>query len=284
MAVTVYGFYGSFCTQKVYLALAEKGVQARRRLVNIGPPMENYEPWYARLNPQMVVPTLEHDGEVICDSARIIRYIDESFEGPPLLPLDPDLRRRVERIVDQIDGLRIRELSYARLRGFFGVMRDRVIQPRRLRKLREYRATAPELRDVYDARIADVTAWNATMTQPAQMDVLRSELVAVLDELEANLAESAFVVGDAYSLADLMATVLCARMRLMGLADLEQYPRLSAHYSRMRARPGFPSGDIIEKMDRRKMLSIVGPFLAPRLAVLLLVVAVLTALLVYALR
>ena len=51
-----YGCYGSFCTQKVYLTLAEKDVTANRRMINIGPPMENYEPWYARINPRLSGP------------------------------------------------------------------------------------------------------------------------------------------------------------------------------------------------------------------------------------
>lgn len=286
MAVTVYGFYGSFCTQKVYLALAEKGVPYTRRLVDIGPKMENYEPWYARLNPRMVVPTLEHDGDIVCDSARILRYIDEAFEGPPLLPADPQLKAHVEEIVDRIDRLQIRELSYGRLSGPLGIMRDRVIQPRRLEALRRHRATAPDLDEVYAARIADIQSWNATMASADQLAALRGELDAVLEDLEARLqprdghdepTSGPFIVGQRYSLADLMATVLCARLRLMGLADLEAYPRLRAHYQRMRARPNFPSDDIVEQMDRRKMLAIVGPFLLPRIA---LALTALTALVV----
>lgn len=269
MTVTLYGFYGSFCTQKVRLALAEKGVQARWRPVNIGPPMENYEPWYARINPRMVVPTLDHDGELIRDSARIIRYVDANFEGPPLLPPDASQREQVERIVDRIDALRIRELSYSSFGRVLAKLRDMVIMPRRLEMLRKHRASAPELADAYDARIADVQAWIETMHQPAELARLRADLDDTLADLEQRAKSGQFLVGEQYSLADLMATVVCARMRLLKIAALDDYPALAEHYARMKARPRFPADAIAERLDVGKMVRIVGPFVLPRLLAIL---------------
>lgn len=133
---TVHGCYGSSCTQQVYLTLAEKGVVANRRMINIGPPKENYEPRSARLNPGLVAPTLEHGGRYICNSSTIIRYIDESFSGPRLVAESAPEREQVEQWIAQIDNLRIREMSYGRLRGLVGRLRDRFIMPRRLSVLR----------------------------------------------------------------------------------------------------------------------------------------------------
>ena len=84
MSVTLYFFHGSLCSQKVRLALEEKNVSYTGRLVNIGPRMENYEPWYMRINPRGVVPTLDHDGHIVTDSARIVVFVDEHFDGPDL--------------------------------------------------------------------------------------------------------------------------------------------------------------------------------------------------------
>ena len=52
-------------------------------------------PAYRSVNPQGLVPTLEHDGQVITQSLAIIEYLDESHPEPPLLPRDPLLRARV---------------------------------------------------------------------------------------------------------------------------------------------------------------------------------------------
>jgi glutathione S-transferase len=62
--LTLYGFPGSLCSQKVRLALAEKGAAYQNRLVDIELRLQNYEPWYLRLNPRGVVPTLVHGDHV----------------------------------------------------------------------------------------------------------------------------------------------------------------------------------------------------------------------------
>ena len=81
--VKLYQFPASLCSQKVRLALVEKGVEHRQQFVDIELRMQNYEPWYVRLNPHAVVPTLVHGDRVVTDSARIIQHIDETFGGPP---------------------------------------------------------------------------------------------------------------------------------------------------------------------------------------------------------
>lgn len=50
---------------------------------------------YRALNPQGLVPTLEHNGQVITQSLAIIAYLDDLEPEPPLLPSDPLERARV---------------------------------------------------------------------------------------------------------------------------------------------------------------------------------------------
>jgi glutathione S-transferase len=57
---------------------------------------EQRRPGYARINPQMVIPSLvEEDGTVLCQSMAILEYLDEVHLAPPLLPADPKSRARV---------------------------------------------------------------------------------------------------------------------------------------------------------------------------------------------
>jgi tetrachloro-p-hydroquinone reductive dehalogenase len=83
--VVVYNIPPSLCSQKVRLVLVEMGVPFRNHWMDIGPTAENYEPWYVKLNPKCVVPTLVHGDEVVTDSAVIMRYVAETFEGPTLI-------------------------------------------------------------------------------------------------------------------------------------------------------------------------------------------------------
>lgn len=189
-------------------------------------------------------------------------------------------RAEVEAIVAEIDRLQIRELSYEGMRGPLALARDRVLMPMRARALRKHRAAPPELAPLYNARLDDVATWVGTMASEASIAEARRALDTSLDGLEARLRGGAsYLVGDAYSLADLMATVLCARLLALGIADLSAYPALLDHYGRMKARPNFPKGDIVESLDRRRLLRIIAPFVLPRLLTIVLLVTALIVLL-----
>ena len=61
------------------------------------------DPAYMKLNPNGVVPTLVHDGNVITESSLILYYIDEAFPNPPLMPKTPVARHRVRLYNKLID-------------------------------------------------------------------------------------------------------------------------------------------------------------------------------------
>ena len=68
----------STCSQKVRLVLAEKGLDYESREINIQAG-EQHDPDYVKLNPNHVVPTLEHAGGVFIESALISEYLDDAF-------------------------------------------------------------------------------------------------------------------------------------------------------------------------------------------------------------
>lgn len=254
--VTLYHALPSLCSQKVRLALAEKGVDYDARLVDIGPSMENYEPWYVRLNPRAVVPTLRHGDRVVTDSARIVRYIDATFPGPALLPADPGARAQVEALVDRQDRLPLRELSYANIKGPLGVVARRGILGR-VKRLEQKKAEAPELAAAYDARIADVRAWHQALQEPATIAAILADVDAALGELDAVLAAGPFLGGAAYSLADVVWTIVLGRLRMLGLgAHVDRLPRVADYYARMRARPSFVAAALIDRLRPAMMIKI----------------------------
>ncbi len=252
--VTLYGFPGSLCSQKVRLALAEKRVPYRSRIVDIELRLQNYEPWYMRLNPRGVVPTLVHGDRVVTDSARILRYVDETFEGPPLVPDSSDGRERMTGWIDQQDRLRMRELSYASFRGALGLVLRRVSMPLRLSKLRRLRDANSDLAQLYQAKIDDVREWRAAIAKPVEIAGIRRELEVVLRRAERQLGECTHLAGDDYSLADVAWTCVLARLEMTGLAPSlwagGRSPRLEAYYARLCARPSFTKADVWNAMPR----------------------------------
>lgn len=260
--VILYGFPGSLCSQKVRLALAEKGVPYEDRFVDIELRLTNYEPWYLRLNPKGVVPTLVHGERVVTDSARILEYVDQAFEGPELTPEDPSERERMAYWIGEQDRARMRELSYASFKGMLGLVLRRVSMPLRVRKLRRLRATNPSLAELYDAKLEDVWGWRDQIRDEAEIAQARRELEGALRQVEEQLGKTRHLAADAYSLADVAWTCVLARLVMLGLAPSlwgdGRLPRVQAYYAELRSRPSFAAARVWEASPdgkaRRKLL------------------------------
>src|ERR1700738_5151960 len=97
----LYHNINSVCAQKVRIALKEKGQEAKEHLLTLQG--DQNDPAYLKLNPNGVVPTLVHDGNVIAESSLILYYIDEAFPDPPLMPNTPAARHRVRLYNKLID-------------------------------------------------------------------------------------------------------------------------------------------------------------------------------------
>lgn len=273
--VVLFHFWPSLCSQKVRLALAEKGVVYEGRLVNIGPPLENYDPDYVRLNPGAVVPTLVVDGEVICDSMRIMHEVDHRFDGPSLLPDEPIVREQVERLLRLQNEFPFREYSYGTLQGFLRLM-TRGSMRMRQRRLRRMRARAPDLAAAYDRKLADLANWDRTIRDRAAIDDIERRAEALLDELEAALAEHPFLGGTHYSLADVAWTIILARLHMAGHQrwwESGRRPRVAAWVERMRARPSYRAATVWDRLHPDVMVPLVARFVLPRLAIAIAVIA-----------
>jgi glutathione S-transferase len=249
--VVLYGFPGSLCSQKVRLALAEKGVLYEDRFVDIELRLTNYEPWYLRLNPKGVVPTLVHGERVVTDSARILAYVDEAFEGPGLTPEDPGERERMAHWIGAQDRVGMRELSYASFKGMLGLVLRRVSMPLRVRKLRQLRGANPELADLYDSKLEDIRAWRAQIRDAKEIAQIRRELEGVLGQVEEQLGKTRHLASDAYSLADVAWTCVLARLTMLGLAPSlwgeGRLPRVEDYYGALRSRPSFTGARLWER-------------------------------------
>jgi hypothetical protein len=78
----------STCSQKVRLVLAEKEIDWEDVQISFKD-NEQYAPWYLKLNPNGVVPSLQHDDTVVIDSSVIMEYLDEAVPQPAMSPATP---------------------------------------------------------------------------------------------------------------------------------------------------------------------------------------------------
>ena len=90
MALRLYTYWRSSAAFRVRIALALKGLDYEsipRHLLRDGGEQRRAD--YLALNPQGLVPALEHDGTVITQSLAICEYLEEVFPRPALLPVEP---------------------------------------------------------------------------------------------------------------------------------------------------------------------------------------------------
>jgi maleylacetoacetate isomerase len=87
MAIQLYGFWRSIASFRVRVALRLKGLAFEETPIDIlcG---EQFEPGYAAVNAERVVPTFIHDGHSVFQSLAIIEYLDDIQPDPRLIPED----------------------------------------------------------------------------------------------------------------------------------------------------------------------------------------------------
>ena len=98
----LHNFFRNSAGHRVRIALALKGLDYDYVSVNIGPASEQKSESYLKLNPQGLVPALEHKGAIITQSLAIIEYLEEIFPEPPLLPADPVTRAQARAFASAI--------------------------------------------------------------------------------------------------------------------------------------------------------------------------------------
>jgi glutathione S-transferase len=77
--------------ERVALALAHKGLEVESVVIDYSDrgPVE-------RVSGQGLVPVIEDGGEVVFDSTRILRHLEERYPDPPLFPADPARRAELD--------------------------------------------------------------------------------------------------------------------------------------------------------------------------------------------
>jgi maleylacetoacetate isomerase len=102
---TLYSYWRSSASWRVRIALGLKGVPftiVPVHLVEDGG--QQHAAAYRSLNPSRLLPTLEIDGLVLAESMAIMEYLDETREGPRLLPTSPADRAFARRIAEMVNA------------------------------------------------------------------------------------------------------------------------------------------------------------------------------------
>jgi glutathione S-transferase len=227
MALILYHNDMSVCAQRVRLTLAEKGLAFESRHLDLRA-AEQKDPRYLELNPNGYVPTLVHDGFVLCESSVISDYIDDAFPAPALAPADAQ--------------------GKARMRGFTKFIDAEIFPATGLvsNSIAFHHQYTPEICARMEAArpgwLAGFRNHQKGVDNPAFPGAIR-RLDKMLADMEAALAAHGkpWLVGEMFTAADIGNAPFLTRLdhlRLLGPMTAQR-PLTAKWYERLTARPGY---------------------------------------------
>jgi glutathione S-transferase len=227
--ITLYHNAASTCSQKVRFVLAEKGLDYESREIDLVGGAQ-HEADYVKLNPNHVVPTLVHGGNVFIESTLINEYLEDAFPNCPLRPEDAGGRHAMRLWTKRIDELH----PNAGVLTFSIGTRPMILQ----RSEEERNALIDQIPDP-KRRALRRSVIECGVKAPEFPPALHAFL-ATLDQMQADLSEREWLAGSCLSLADAAALPYVMRLDHLAMTPfLEERPRIADWYARMRARPSF---------------------------------------------
>ena len=229
MGFKLYTAPQSTCSQRVRFVLNSKGLPFDQVNLNLLAG-DQLKPEYLKLNPNGVVPTLDHDGRIVIDSSAIMEYLDEVEPEVGLSPEDPVKRAQMRALMHYIDempaaAVRVPTFNLAFLPGFQKQEAD------------EFMAMA----ESKPLRREFMLALGQTGFPKQEMDAALQRLRRAYERMETELEKSGgpWLMGKDITLADIAVMPALVRMDDLGLADWQDLPRVVAWYDAIRAHPSF---------------------------------------------
>jgi glutathione S-transferase len=220
----------SSCSQKVRLVLAEKRLEWENCHLELRKG-EHQQPWYVKLNPRAVVPTLV-DGDVVVPESNVINeYLDERFPDPPLKPATPFGRARMRLWTKQLDE-GVHDAGIAVISFALAFRHQYIVRGEAGKAMLE---SIPD--PIKRERRRDVI--EKGLDSPHFAVALR-RMLALYDDMEKALGQHRFLVGNEYTIADAAFTPYVNRLDhldIMGVLD--GHPRVRDWYRRLQERASF---------------------------------------------
>ena len=229
MTFKLYNAPQSTCSQRVRFVLNTKQLPYDDVRLNLQAG-DQLKPDYLKLNPNGVVPTLDHDGQIVIDSTVITEYLDEVVPEHSFTPEDPVKRAHMRALMHYIDempaaAVRFPTFNLAFLPGFQKMSRENFVAMAESKPLRK--------------------EFMLTMGQigfpKAEMDAALARLRRAWERMEVEIERSGgpWLLGKDITLADVAVMPALVRMHDLGMADWQDLPRVVTWYDNIRAQPAF---------------------------------------------
>jgi glutathione S-transferase len=222
----------STCSQKVRLVLEEKGLEWKSHVVDLVGGGQ-HDPDYVKLNPNHVVPTLVHDGQVLIESTLINDYLDDAFPEIAMRSADPFRRHAASMWIKRVD---------TKVHPSAGVITF-AIGPRKM-----LMDQPEEVRERNIAAIPD-PARRAARRSVLEHGVKAPEFAGALgqfldliDAMDESLSPGEWLSGERYGLADACVLPYVFRLDQLAMGSLlatDVRPNVANWYARMQGLPKY---------------------------------------------
>jgi glutathione S-transferase len=229
MAYKLYNAPQSTCSQRVRFVLNAKGLPFTEERLNLLAG-DQLKPDYLKLNPHGVVPTLDHDGQIVIDSNVINEYLDEVEPKKGFTPEDPVKRARMRTLMHFIDemptaAVRVPTFNLAFLPSFQKMPREQFVA---------FAESKPLRREF-------MLAMSQTGFPQSEMEAALKRLRRTYERMDREIEKSGgpWLLGKEITLADVAVMPALVRMDDLGLASWQDLPRVVAWFDKIRAQPAF---------------------------------------------
>jgi glutathione S-transferase len=231
VAFTLYNAPQSTCSQRVRFVLNAKQLPFDEVKLDLLAG-DQLKPDYLKLNPNGVVPTLDHDGEIVIDSSVIIEYLDEVAPQPenftPQAPAERAKMRALMRFIDEMPAaaVRVPTFNLAFLPRFQAMSEAEFLAFAESKPLRKEFMLGMGRKGFPEKEMN------------AALDRLARTLVRMGDSIAAS--GGPWLLGRKLSLADIAVMPAIVRMADLGLDKMwAEKPAIARWYDAIRAHPAF---------------------------------------------
>jgi glutathione S-transferase len=230
--IELHQFSHSHFNEKVRWTLDYKGLPHVRICYIPGP----HAPQIRAMTGQTETPVLRIDGRTVHGSASIIDLVEQRFPDPALYPADSDARAEALALQSKLDaelGPELRRAVFETTLDFPAFAAATFASEKAKWKQQLYRTTFPVTR-AFMKKLMDIT--------PETGRHSRERVVALMDFLAEKSAATGYLVGDAFTVADLTAAALLGPAALVDHPDMRQAeprpPRFAALCAEWASHPG----------------------------------------------
>lgn len=242
--------WSSYYSAIARLVLIEKHVDYKSVIIDMHIGLEHFKPWYVALNHNATVPTLVHGKKTIPSSVEILTYVEKHFKGPSLVPKSPTLKKEMNDFLKEHHAIRIERFTMGTLLSKSPFMQKKLMSALNKQEplCKAYTKAHPELKKAYDDKVVMVREhihdFCKTHLKTSKASGEKQAL-HYLKRLEKRLTEKDWLLGEQYTLCDVVNTSFFARLEFIKRYDLlKNHPKCNAYWRRLQGRPSFKSARI----------------------------------------